>query len=159
MRNTLSLLFLMLISLNTSAQENFSTLEEQMTGKEFSATGLGKLTQTELEALNEWLRAHSVATLEEARGPYTDSRGFELQSMKNMDESTIVSRVMGRFSGWDGDTIFELENGMIWKQDEGSTWYMNPQDNPVVTIEKGMFGSWRLSVEGYNRTVDVERIQ
>ena len=57
-----------LLSLSASfsllAADGFSSLEEQMTGKEFSAAGLDKLSQQELELLNNWLRSHSVATLD-----------------------------------------------------------------------------------------------
>jgi hypothetical protein len=36
---------------------------------------------------------------------------------------------------------------------------MPATENPVVVIESGLFNSWRLKVEGYNKTVRVERIQ
>lgn len=60
------LLIVLALSLHCTvhAAEGFSTLEERMSGKEFKETGLGKLTEAELSALNDWLRRHSVATLE-----------------------------------------------------------------------------------------------
>ena len=115
-------LLLTALSLPAWAQSQFSTLEEQMTGKEFTAAGLGKLSAEELTALNEWLRAHSVATLDEARVPTGDTRGFEDAALAAMDGGDIVSRVKGPFRGWDGNTVFTLENGMIWKQTETSTF-------------------------------------
>ena len=160
MKNTLLVLLLTAYALALPAQDSFSTIEERMTGKEFSAAGLDKLSDDELGALNDWLRSHSVAALENATGPYTDVRGFELKAVKGMDDSTIVSRIMGTFVGWrGGDFIFKLENGMIWKQVESGNFSIPPVETPVVTIEPGLFNSWRLSVEGYNRTVKVERIQ
>ena len=50
-------------TLSVLAAEGFSSLEEQMTGKEFTGAGLEKLSQQELDQLNEWIRKHSVATL------------------------------------------------------------------------------------------------
>ncbi len=141
------------------AQEAFSSVEERMTGQEFMEAGLDKLTDAELAALNQWLRAHSVATLENATRPQSDYRGFENQALGEMDDSTIVSRLMGTFTGWDGDTVFRLENGMVWVQDEKETFRVEPTENPRVTIEQGMFRSWRLQVEGYNTSVRVARIQ
>lgn len=153
------------------AQERFSSVEERMTGKEFMEAGLDKLTDEELAALNRWLRDHSVATLESARpntsaaagrstaaptGMPGDERGFEGAAT---DRSTIVSRLVGEFDGWDGETIFELENGMVWKQDETDKFFTRSMANPEVTIKSGLFNSWRLSVEGYNKSVKVERIQ
>jgi hypothetical protein len=32
-------------------------------------------------------------------------------------------------------------------------------ENPVVYLKPGFGGSWRLSVEGHNRSVRVERIE
>lgn len=144
-----------------AAQQAFSSLEEQMTGKEFDAAGLEKLTPEELEALNQWIRSRSLATLDQARTTTLpgDARGFENQAIENMPRTTITSRLAGTFSGWDGETVFELENGMIWEQADNDKFYIRPVENPAVTIEPGAFGTWRLSVEDYGSEVRVERIQ
>jgi len=141
------------------AQQGFSTVEERMTGKEFTAAGLDKLSSEELAALNEWLRAHSVATLENQNETYTDARGFETRAMAELDDSDVVSRIKGSFSGWTGDTVFELENGMIWKQVEDGSFYIPPTDQAVAVIDKGVLNAWRLKVEGYNKTIRVERVE
>jgi hypothetical protein len=145
-------------------QQAFSSLEEQMNGKEYSAAGLEKLTPDELAALNDWIRAHSLATLDSAKPVAAgagsgDGRGFENQSIKNMDKTTITSRLVGKFTGWDGQTVFKLENGMIWEQADKDKFYIKEVENPVVTIEPGVFNTWRLSVEGYASRCRVERIQ
>ncbi len=69
------LFFVLVFSFHVAAQaaDEFSTLEERMSGKEFKETGLGKLTDAELAALNDWLRRHSVATLENAAAHPADS--------------------------------------------------------------------------------------
>jgi hypothetical protein len=141
------------------AQQGFSTIEERMTGKEFTAAGLDKLSDEELTALNDWLRSHSVATLENRNQEYSDTRGFETQAMANLDDKDVVSLIKGPFSGWTGDTVFELENGMVWKQVETGTFYIPARMDAVAVIDKGLFNSWRLKVEGYNKTIRVERIE
>ncbi len=144
------------------AQQAFSSLEEQMTGKDFTAAGLDKLSPEALEALNRWIRSRSLATLDSATAPSatpSDSRGFENESIRNMERTTITSRLVGKFAGWDGETVFELENGMIWEQADKDKFYIREIDNPVVTIEPGAFRTWRLSVEGYSSECRVERIQ
>lgn len=158
----------LLLSMPLAAQQGFSTIEERMTGKEFTAAGLDKLSPEQLAALNDWLRSHSVATLENANaaaqvsaagGGTGDNRGFELQSAKDISDDDIVSGIKGEFSGWSGKTIFELENGMVWQQVESQTFYIPSRTGAVAIIEKGLFSSWRLSVDGYNKTVRVERIE
>lgn len=172
MKKIIVLLLLSLLSTNLLAQDSFSSVEERMTGKEFMDAGLDKLSDVELEALNKWLRDHSVATLGNATagrsapastlatagaGAGTDTRGLDKQRM--VDKGTIVSALVGEFTGWDGETIFRLENGMVWKQSEVSKFFSKGIANPMITIEAGMFDSWRLSVEGFNKAVKVERIQ
>ncbi|MDZ4729106.1 MAG: hypothetical protein SH820_04115 [Xanthomonadales bacterium] len=151
------------------AETSFSSLEEQMNGKDFQATGLEKLSASELEALNAWIRSRSLATLDTPKagtptgtvysGQDGDTRGFESEQMKNADRSTITSRIVGKFIGWDGQTIFTLENGMIWEQADKDKFYVKELENPVVNIEPGAFRTWRLAVEGYATECKVKRIQ
>ena len=70
----------------------------------------------------------------------------------------ITSRYVGEFEGWEGDTVFELENGQVWKQSESGrlSWRAI---NPEITIKRGMFGGYRLSVEGVNKSVRVVRLK
>jgi len=169
------LLFTLVFSIHCAAhaQEAFSTLEERMSGKEFKETGLSKLTDEELATLNEWVRSHSVATLENANArPVTaggagyastaeDTRGFEHHKKSNDPNDKIInSNIVGTFTGWTGDsTVFTLANGMIWKQAESAAFRIAPIENAEITIKKGTFGGWRLSMVGRNKSVSVNRIQ
>ena len=169
MKHIICTLLLIALAGGAAAEQAFSTLEERMTGKEFTATGLSKLSAEELAALNEWLRAHSVATLDAARpgaaaaaagvAAGVDTRGFENKVFSGMDDSDIEARIKGSFAGWQDGFVFVLDNGMIWEQAESSTFAMPRTDDPKVIIERGAFGVWRLRVDGYNRAVKVNRIQ
>ena len=155
------------LSLPVFGADGFSSLEEQMSGKEYTAAGLDKLTPAELDALNNWIRGHSLGTLDQPKpGSVTastntsgDMRGLSQKSNDNEDKSPIQSRIIGSFSGWDGRTIFKLENGMIWEQDDKDKFYIREVQNPAVTIKPGIFGSWHLSIEGYSSKCRVERLQ
>ncbi|NNJ64680.1 MAG: hypothetical protein HKP16_03880, partial [Xanthomonadales bacterium] len=57
-------LLLLVAAAPLQAADGFSSLEEQMSGKEFTEAGLDKLSQDELDALNAWIRRHSLATLD-----------------------------------------------------------------------------------------------
>jgi len=165
----LAAVLLIMLSCPVLAAPAFSSLEEQMTGKDFTATGLHKLTPEELAALNNWIRARSLATLETATpptgtgtaddAPPADSRGFNVKKSGKSDRTAITSRVMGTFTGWDGNTLFKLENGMIWEQDDKDKFYVKPVENPVVTIKPHMFNTWRLSIEGHASECKVRRVQ
>ncbi|QKK01509.1 MAG: hypothetical protein HND55_01890 [Pseudomonadota bacterium] len=142
------------------ADQPFSSLEERMTAREFREAGLDKLSPEELAALNRWIRERSLAEGEavelrrQQAGPAGDRRGFD-----DGDRSTIRSRIKGPFTGWTGETEFHLENGMVWRQAQGGVHDVPEMQNPAVEIRPGMFGSWQLIVEGYNRRVRVERIK
>ena len=55
--------------------------------------------------------------------------------------------------------MFKLENGMIWAQASKKKFHTKEISNPEVVIERGMFGSWYLQVEGVDKDVKVKRIQ
>lgn len=155
--------FTFFVSASLCAAEGFSTLEEQMTGKEFTAAGLDKLSDQELAALNAWIRSRAPATLAASSAGAAsstlvtteDRRGFD----DDEDRQPITSRIIGRFSGWDGQTVFKLENGMIWEQVDKDKFYIKEIENPVAIIDPSLFGRWHLSIEGHDSECRVKRIQ
>ena len=177
--NKLLFIFLMFsVHLTALAADEFSSLEERMTGKEFKETGLVKLTDEELAVLNDWLRRHSVATLENAKAAPAasaavastsastsssaaeDMRGFENKSKGSKEDDVIHSYIVGKFDGWkEKGELFKLGNGMIWQQSEHDTFRIPEVENPEVTIKKGFMNSWSMSVVGYNSKVSVKRVQ
>ena len=178
MNKILIVLLFLSVTLSVVAAGGFSSLEEQMTGKEFSAAGLDKLSPQELDVLNDWLRGHSVATLETKTVSAEVADSAEDQpELKSKDEdedededkdkdedededrTTITSKLVGTFDGWDGQSVFELENGQIWAQVSKKKWNIKEVENPVAVIEPGMFGTWRLHIEGFDKDCRVKRIQ
>ena len=161
MKNTVLALLSLTIGLSAFAAAGFSSLEEQMTGKEFSAAGLDKLSKSELDALNEWIRKHSLATLD---SPATAVAAGTVEEDakdkdKKKDPTTVTSKLVGKFSGWDGQTVFKLENGMIWAQADKDKFHTKEIENPTVIIERSMFGTWTLRIDGYDADCRVKQIQ
>jgi len=169
------LFFVLALSVHnlTLAAEGFSTLEERMTGKEFNDAGLEKLTDSELHALNEWLRRHSVATLDNAPTPHSgspavssgasttrDLRGFPDEPKSSKGDDVINSSIVGTFDGWNAKgTLFKLANGMIWQQVENDSFSIPAVTDPAVVVERGFLNRWHLSVVGHKAKVRVKRIQ
>lgn len=166
MRRLLLLLALLIAAAAVWAQSaTFSSLEERMTAKEFRDAGLDQLSPEQLATLNAWIErnvrladpavAAAVASGQAAPAAPApaDMTGFE-----NRDRNEVVSRIVGPFKGWFGKTEFELENGQVWQQVEDDRFPFNAE-SPGVTIVPGAFGSWRLKVEGSNRTTLVKRIR
>ncbi len=150
MRFVLAGVFCVIFSLTQRVgAAEFSSLEERMSQPEFHASGLDKLSAEELKNLNAWLRNHPIS------GNNIDRTGFPAQ---DSNRDAITSRIDGAFSGWSGKTVFKLQNGQWWQQVESDQFAAGPMQNPEITIEPALLGSWLLKVKGYNRSVHVQRI-
>lgn len=64
----------------------------------------------------------------------------------------MTLHVDGSWSGWDGDTIVQLTDGSVWRQDEYYYEYHYAY-RPEVVIASG-----KMSVKGTRRAVRVRRI-
>ena len=164
MNKILIVLLFLSVTFSALAAGGFSSLEEQMTGKEFTTSGLDKLSPQELEVLNDWIRRHSIATLDSpAAGKETVDSEKDRRGLKNeheeQDLTEITSTLVGKFKGWDGQTTFKLANGMIWVQTDKDKFYIKEIENPTVIIKPSRFGSWRLNIVGFNSECRVKRIQ
>lgn len=140
----------------TATAQEFSSLEERMSGSEFREAGLEKLSAEELDALNRWLRGN-LPRVAAAATPQagTDSRGLRL--LPSGPQGDIVSTIPGNFRGFTGaGQRFELENGQVWVATESRPMPINVND-PKVTISEGMLGAWFIRVDGYNTQVRVRR--
>jgi len=80
------------------------------------------------------------------------------QLINDEDADDLMTRLAGPFTGWDGDTVFRLENGQLWQQIDSSYLYSRAE-SPRVTIRRAAFGSYLLQVEGIGRTVRVRRLE
>ena len=74
----------------------------------------------------------------------------------------IEATLVGNFDGWNGNTVFRLDNGQVWRQTKNYIRPYKPRDpipSPRVTIEKGLFGTYNLRIEGVKRIVQVRRVE
>jgi hypothetical protein len=69
----------------------------------------------------------------------------------------IESKIDGDFEGWDGDTIFKLQNGQIWQQSSYHYIYRYRFSPKVLIYKSG--SSYHLRVDGIERTIQVRRLQ
>ena len=70
----------------------------------------------------------------------------------------IESAVANDFDGWSAGDKVRLQNGQIWRIDDGSSGAIGP-DNRKVRVVPGAFGSFRLEFEGLSRSPRVSRVQ
>ncbi|MBI2516046.1 MAG: hypothetical protein HYV95_03955 [Opitutae bacterium] len=68
------------------------------------------------------------------------------------------THIAGDFDGWSGNTTFKLENGQVWQQNGGDSYYGDRQHSPRVKIYPGLFGSYWMDVENVRQRVKVKPI-
>lgn len=134
------------------AAEDFPGLERLMTVEQFRRTGLQKLSDTELEALNEWLIEYTAGDAQILQ----DTSEAVREAEKNLE---INSRITGDFNGWDGDTIFRLENGQIWQQRLSGRYPYRGPENPEIRISKNFLGFYKMTLLESGKTVGVKRLR
>lgn len=169
MKSLLPLIIAALLAASgASAQSDFSSLEERMTGSEFEEAGLDKLSEAELRRLNTWLRANlalpesassaDATSIEERRRIRQEVEAEVRQEQGVGERGEIVTTIPGHFTGWTGKTVFELENGQIWRQTSGGTYRVS-EDDPTVVIYPVSFGGWRMRLEDAGPSIGVTRVE
>jgi hypothetical protein len=116
-------------------------IRQLMSASEFSQSGLDKLSAEELRKLNLWLTGFSM----------------KLITAREITPDVVESRIEGDFEGWDGDTIFKLDNGQIWQQDSYAYTYHYAY-RPKVLIFKSS-GRYKMKVDGVSGEITVKRIK
>ncbi|MBB6521348.1 hypothetical protein [Pseudoteredinibacter isoporae] len=149
-----TLLSSMLLATIGQVQANdFPGIKKLMNEEEFQKSGLNKLSDSEMEALNSWLIKYTAK----------DSALIR-QNVKAVQEETkteIRSRIKGTFKGWKGNTKFYLENGQVWQQRNqkgGTRWTVN-MENPEVIINTNFFGLQVLTIIDKDKSTKVKRIR
>ena len=125
-----------------------------MTPEEFEAAGLDKLSPQQIEALNRWVVRYTAHEAPEVR---RQDEVVKAEAAK-ADEEGIKTRVAGAFDGWDGDTVFRLQNGQVWKQRLAGRWHYRAEA-PEVELHKNLMGFWVLRVVEADKSIGVKRLQ
>lgn len=156
LRSPLNSLFLsssLLLASSMVSANDFPGVKKLMNEEEFAKSGLQKLNDAELNALNSWLIKYTAK----------DSALIR-QNVKAVQEETkteIRSRIKGTFKGWKGNTKFYLENGQVWQQrnqNSGTRWIVN-LENPEVLINTNFFGLQVLTIVDKDKSTKVKRIR
>jgi hypothetical protein len=133
-------------SLEAAEPENpeFPGVEKAMKPAEYEAAGLQKLEPAERAKLDEFIRNYVAASNERVATTAVDQA---VKANKVSAPEVIQSRIVGPFSGYNGRSVFTLENGQRWAQSQRDTAYFPKIDSPPVVIVKSGFG-YRMHIAG-----------
>jgi len=127
------------------AGQAYVNIEQRLSAEQLRETGLNTLSPEQLERLNQLLRDDSkkISETEQLQRKDDASRS----SYIGLDDQPIKSRLKGSVSGWEIDTIFELENGQRWKVLKGNMKLRKPMQSPDIIVVPGIAGRWFLQVD------------
>ncbi len=128
-------------------------LQEKMSTEEFRSAGLHRLSPEELGYLNQWL----FPAAPEKTASFGQEQLPSAVPAPVTSNPEIATRIAGKFTGWDGRTVFRLENGQVWQQRQAGT-YSYRAESPEVTIRRGNFGYY-LKVVTTRRQIPVKRLK
>jgi hypothetical protein len=91
----------------------------------------------------------------------TPEQNFGLEAVKQREAqpASIRSTVVGDFDGWGPGSQIRLANGQIWRVIDGSDAVLPRTKDAPVTIERNVFGTLFLKVDGGNSSAKVRRVQ
>jgi hypothetical protein len=142
----LCLLLLPLASLPAAEPEEpaFPGVQKAMTPEQYEAAGLSKLDPAERAKLDEFIKNYVAVSNEKVATSAVDKA---VKENKVSAPEIINSRIVGPFTGYNGRTVFTLENGQRWAQSQRDSAYYPRMESPGVIIVKKGFG-YRMYIAG-----------
>jgi hypothetical protein len=131
------------------------TIEKIMTAQEMRDTGIATLNTSQRQALDDWLNRYTLRVLRVAI--QQEGTASASASVRTSCSPAIESTISGEIEGWEGETIFKLDNGQIWQQATYAYTYFYTY-RPDVTIYQTSAGCL-MKVEDETETVQVKRIK
>ena len=123
---------------------SFPGVQKAMTPADYEAAGLSKLEPAERAKLDEFIRNYVAVSNDRVATAAVDQA---IKEKKVQPPEVIQSRIVGPFTGYNGRTIFTLENGQRWAQSQRDSMYFPKIDSPPVVIVKAGFG-YRMHIAG-----------
>ncbi|MDY0975507.1 hypothetical protein SOM61_11055 [Massilia sp. CFBP9012] len=96
--------------------------------------------------------AAPVATAEE-------NFGMEAVKQRETQPKSMQSTIVGNFEGWGPGSRIRLANGQVWRVVDGSDAVLAPAKDVKVSIERNMFGTIFMRVDGTNASAKVRRVE
>ncbi len=85
--------------------------------------------------------------------------GIEAKKGREAEPKSVTSTVVGDFEGWGPGSQIRLANGQVWRIVDGSQAVLPRTRDARVTIERNLFGTLFLKVDGSNNSAKVRRVQ
>lgn len=121
-----------------------------MSAEEFAASGLGRLSGDEIDAINRWLIRYTAEDAEEVME--------SSPAVQEISNAAIRSAIDGEFNGWNGPTRFRLKNGQVWETSSSRRYDYTAVD-PEVEITRNWMGIHRMRLVETGRAINVRQVE
>lgn len=85
--------------------------------------------------------------------------GMEAVKQRESQPKSVQSTIVGSFEGWGPNSRIRLANGQVWRVVDGSEAILAPRTDTKVSIERNMFGTIFMRVDGTNSSAKVRRVE
>ncbi len=127
------------------AEQAYVNIEQRLSSEQLRETGLSTLSPEQLKRLNQLLSEELANVIKIEKSQFGD-RPIPVTYI-GLNDKPIKSRLKGSVSGWEVNTIFELENGQRWKVLKGRMKLRKPMQSPDIIVVPSIAGRWFLQVD------------
>jgi hypothetical protein len=156
---SLAMILTLFLSVAAQAAEDAAApdVETLMTPQDYQASGLDKLSDAERAHLSEWVERYREGAVQGPVVQKPPSKQTEEEREADTDYE-VVANVIPAFRGWNGKTIFKLDNGQVWQQRMRGTSFLYSGTSSEVMVSKNMFGGFVLEHVESGRSIGVKRV-
>lgn len=145
-------LLVMASSFTVAAEsDDFPGVKDLMSAREYEDAGLHKLSDSEREALNQWLVRYTAW-----QAPQMRKSSEEVKEVEK--EFELSASIKQPFKGWSDSTYFYLDNGQVWQQRISARYYYSGDDTRV-SIRKNALGFYEMELLATGKKVGVKQVR
>ena len=85
--------------------------------------------------------------------------GMEAVTQREEQPQSVQSTIVGSFEGWGPGSRIRLANGQVWRVIDGSDAVLAPRTDVKVSMERNLFGTIFMRVDGTNASAKVRRVE
>jgi hypothetical protein len=104
------------------------------------------------------LACYDAMPLAPVPAPAADFGSETVRKKPDALPASMESTVAGEFEGWGPNSRIRLANGQVWRVVDESSAVLPRRSNPKVRIDRNLFGTLFLKVEGTNQSAKVRRV-
>jgi hypothetical protein len=140
----------LIVSMQIAIAADNPDIRVLMTTEELTASGIRRLSDDEIEAINRWLARYTA----QDAGEIMDSS----PAVQEISNAPIRTAIDGQFNGWDGPTRFRLKNGEVWETSSTRRYSYSAID-PEVEITRNWMGIHRMRILETGRAINVRLVE